>query len=651
LDIDGTEGLTEDCGEAIAASLKKIGSIRLQGQTTDSGGGGVLDGLHRSLEERQLVHPFYSVASCSLHNLQLSVANPIKATMGEGGLDRKNIMQLLHSVYDLQESMEREVWRVHVAEALKFLEAFGASNTPYLGLTQGDRQFADKWELVKTFRPFQPMLTAKEVKRTRFKIPAPVLTRWWTVGETARVSWSSYLLLLRITQQVINTSSSKPNKIASGLQPLLLELELFSDLALVNCFHCFYVSPHFDWMQSSTDLSAVPGFQAHNTLGRYYLLVQDLNALEASMTTTHPNFKDFQDTLNVCSVQLRQHQQKKARQFIMSALDAVHKHFIRWCNKSLLPAALLSERPLSVAVASVMLNRDIPQQYIASEFESKAHFRRRFDIQSYCTFIRTRINGDQAYPAMAVYAAELLLQFDQLDLRDMDCADYRGVKEFLYYMYLPLASQTQFVEAGVKEAKNVSITDRSEMLRSAYAVSRSARVHIIEDLRCLKSTERIEALINSALQHHTDHETLKANSPVDYLERIESIAKGMREEHFKQERVEKTTHAMLTKVNKNKKENALQQKTGVDRTHAVQGLFPYGKLVKKLHFDALKTELLFRGCSEQEINDLTITQRKNKLKELECARLRDWDHVASAAAKDAATRAFRPLSGALFPAS
>jgi hypothetical protein len=215
-------------------------------------------------------------------------------------------------------------------------------------------------------------------------------------------------------------------------------------------------------------------------------------------------------------------------------------------------------------------------------------------------------------------------------------------------MYLPLASHTQFVEAGVKEAKNVSITDRSEMLRSAYAVSRSARVHAIEDLRCLKSTERIEALLTSALKHHEDHETLKANSP-DYLETIESIAKGMREEHFKQARVEKTTNAMLSKVNRNKKENALQQKTGVDRTHTVEGLFPYGKLVKKLHFDALNTELLYRGCTEEEINDLTITQRKNKLKEIECERLND--HLASVAERQAATKAFRPLSGALFPAS
>jgi hypothetical protein len=50
-------------------------------------------------------------------------------------------------------------------------------------------------------------------------------------------------------------------------------------------------------------------------------------------------------------------------------------------------------------------------------------------------------------------------------------------KSWMYSTYLPLASQTQFVEAGVKEAKIVSQLDRSEQLRSVYAINRSARVH------------------------------------------------------------------------------------------------------------------------------------------------------------------------------
>jgi hypothetical protein len=110
--------------------------------------------------------------------------------------------------------------------------------------------------------------------------------------------------------------------------------------------------------------------------------------------------------------------------------------------------------------------------------------------------------------------------------------------------------------------------------------------------------------------------------------------------------VEKLKQDALAKVHKNKKENALQKKVGVDRTHTMEGLFPYGKLVRRLHHEALKVELVFRGCSEEQVNDLTITQRKNKLKELELHRTKD-----DAIEKEAANRAFKPLSGALFPVS
>jgi hypothetical protein len=90
LDIDASEGTSEMCAAAIAVSLKKIGSIKLQGQTTDSGGGGVLDGLAKKLDDLTICRPNYLIAPCGLHCLQLAVANPIKMTMGDGGLDKKN---------------------------------------------------------------------------------------------------------------------------------------------------------------------------------------------------------------------------------------------------------------------------------------------------------------------------------------------------------------------------------------------------------------------------------------------------------------------------------------------------------------------------------------------------------------------------------
>ena len=78
----------------------------------------------------------------------------------------------------------------------------------------------------------------------------------------------------------------------------------------------------------------------------------------------------------------------------------------------------------------------------------------------------------------------------------------------------------------------------------------------------------------------------------------------------------------------------------------MEGLFPYGKLVQALHFGPIKVELLHRGCTEEDIDKMNITARKTKLKELEIKRVADngGDAVATAAA----TKAFKPFSGALF---
>ena len=90
LDIDGSEGTTQDCANAVRASMKgKLhADARLSGQTTDSGGGGVLDGLAKALLRKDLCVSCddYKVAPCTLHAIQLTLANPIKACIGEGEL-------------------------------------------------------------------------------------------------------------------------------------------------------------------------------------------------------------------------------------------------------------------------------------------------------------------------------------------------------------------------------------------------------------------------------------------------------------------------------------------------------------------------------------------------------------------------------------
>jgi hypothetical protein len=95
----------------------------LKGQTTDSGGGGgVLELLGNQLKKRDLCSPTDLVASCTLHAIQITLANPVKKAMGEGSLGARTMMQMLHSAYDLQEWMEYSEFQLVMEEAKQWVE-------------------------------------------------------------------------------------------------------------------------------------------------------------------------------------------------------------------------------------------------------------------------------------------------------------------------------------------------------------------------------------------------------------------------------------------------------------------------------------------------------------------------------------------------
>ena len=280
------------------------------------------------------------------------------------------------------------------------------------------------------------------------------------------------------------------------------------------------------------------------------------------------------------SEQDKSHQRYKAQQFLSLAEQAISKHFCRWAHVSLLPAALLSERPLAKIVAAIMLNRAMT--FPVQTFQSDVHGR-TFDLAAFYHFLLTSTavqppTAPDDYDPMSHVCARLLLDNPDFEIRDK--ATYDIVGSYMLSTYLPLASHTQFVKAGVKEAKIVSQSDRSEQLRSAYAIIRSAEVHSIGTIRDISATDRIHRLIKTATQHVDKSEQLQATQ-ADYSDAVGAIVASMRKEHFKQERVNMLVTAAINKGNVNKKDNAIQKKTGVDTTLVMLGLIPYGKLSKR----------------------------------------------------------------------
>jgi hypothetical protein len=111
LDMDQTGYSNDDGVKAIVHALKKVGvhgeegdRFKLWGSTTVSGGAQTLEQLGNALMEAN-VGINMLIANCGLHNTQLQLSNGTEKYLGLGGLKKRNVMQILHSMYDLKESM------------------------------------------------------------------------------------------------------------------------------------------------------------------------------------------------------------------------------------------------------------------------------------------------------------------------------------------------------------------------------------------------------------------------------------------------------------------------------------------------------------------------------------------------------------------
>jgi hypothetical protein len=190
LDVDASEGTSEGCAEAIEHSMKKlnhtaIALLILTGQTTDSGGGGVSESLMSELNKRNLCTPTHLVASCTLHAIQIALANPVKKTLGEGKLGGRTMMQMLHSACEVKLAMQ---------EAALWVQQKRNGNLPNDPRTD---LLTNSWDRVNEFAlPHQDIAELPEKVQ---KTPQPVLTRWWCVDVATAFLKQNYRIILRAT--------------------------------------------------------------------------------------------------------------------------------------------------------------------------------------------------------------------------------------------------------------------------------------------------------------------------------------------------------------------------------------------------------------------------------------------------------------------
>jgi len=144
LDIDASGGNSQDCALAMQASINKLKmndedqTHKLASQYTDSGCGGVLDGLAKEMATLGLtcVHNCL-IANCTIQTLQLQLRNAVVEALGAGSAEKVHAMQLLHTVYGLQESLDLEEWRHILIKSSQCVVEHGTEAAAALPLPTG----------------------------------------------------------------------------------------------------------------------------------------------------------------------------------------------------------------------------------------------------------------------------------------------------------------------------------------------------------------------------------------------------------------------------------------------------------------------------------------------------------------------------------
>ena len=222
-------------------------------------------------------------------------------------------------------------------------------------------------------------------------IPCPILTRWWTVGVAATFLLKHWNIIAVVAQGVINRLSTikKCNQIASGVQSLMCEPVIKSDIHLISAFHTYFLFSHFAWLQKGDpEVGAAPGFLARHMASRYFLMHSDLTSGRENWRNL-PIFQDFISSQEQLTDSVESERQiKKANEFFRIALELLEKHFDLWVNKHLF-LALFGEVDTAQVVAQFLLGREATGFARNGMSESKIH-ERQISTSSFRDFLEAR---------------------------------------------------------------------------------------------------------------------------------------------------------------------------------------------------------------------------------------------------------------------
>ena len=204
-------------------------------------------------------------------------------------------------------------------------------------------------------------------------------THWWTLGEAADVLFKTLPMRRFMATNYDDTQKQgqdgKAQKIAQDFLSLSSEPVLLCDLALLKCYHRFYLARHLKYFQSKDYHTRKAAFQALNVFVRCFLMEEDYFQMMHSWRTM-PEFADVVSSLNsIPEADVRALGEKKITMFFTIAFGEHKKMFTRWLQVDKLAfLAAFAEVETGKIVCQRMLGIPL-QENDDICFESKAHER------------------------------------------------------------------------------------------------------------------------------------------------------------------------------------------------------------------------------------------------------------------------------------
>jgi hypothetical protein len=434
-------------------SLKKFGrpNKQVSGTTSDSGAG-TPESFAKSCEQLAIWHSRGMIDSCALHDIQSVFRLAMQQYVGEGGLDARNAIQLLHTVFSLYHEL-RPRWK----RIVKLVWA-----------KTHETQEEMPADLLHSIDAPKDLLKAMQ---------EPLVTRWWTIGSLALLTAKHLQFFMLLAKGVCNMTKTieKDNVIASNLLSLASSEWIVGDVFFIAAIAKSWLNPHMKFFQGPDPNVGEPGFLSYHRQVRFFLMMDDINRMKRNWRG-HEAFSKFASKVDeMTNEHLKKLKEEMVSAFLTKMSTQIRKHNKRYLLTRNLVRAVFSEWQTGQAVAQFLKGGE---PALSAPFFSALHGR-EIDCEQFFKFLQdevplTVLEELRSDPAVAFQQDAI----DEIAVSGLNIWD-RTTPNALAHLFRQRALQEYAAQAStqhnnerlVKLGAQMASTGKGEIMASIFAIA------------------------------------------------------------------------------------------------------------------------------------------------------------------------------------